>query len=152
MELLKRMQNYKKIAPSGWSPDLMEDMAAIPGLSWSFTVAEDSLLEVVGHIDCEHRGIAGTSTKAVMVAFKGRIVSSAGSARWISGSTTGCNIVGEEDHYAIVPIAFSEPVSAGSYTVEIWGRSASTAAPGVNGLAEIKDGYTCITYKLTSTN
>jgi hypothetical protein len=128
---------------SGWSPDLFENFQTINELGHSFTITEPSSVIVTGHIDCEHRAIAGTSGKAVMVAFNAML-----NGIWIPGAKTGMNIYDLTDHYGICPIAFSFDVEPGNHTVTIFGRSASTAAPGVNGLAEIKDGYNCVTYNI----
>lgn len=126
-----------------WSPDLYENFSPVPGFTKTLSVTEDSHLFISGHIDTHHRGISNTEKKAVMVAFKVKINGS-----WLAGSTTGENIVGTEDHYYSAQIHGYKLLKPGSYTIEVHGRSASTAAPGVNGLAEVKGGYNHVIYKV----
>lgn len=147
------MQYAKKVITS--HPDLFIEFKPLHQLTYEFTVDEPALVEVSGHIDCAHRGLSGTTDKAVMVAFIAQLTSTLpdgttqGPAA-ILGSKTGCNIYNRTDHYAIIPIAFSVEVPAGAHTITILGRSASSAAPNTNGLAEVKDGYyNCVTYKVT---
>ena len=127
----------------GYDPDLMTAFNEIPPFNYTFTTATPAVLEATGHIDCEHRNLSGTTDKAVMVAFNTQLNGS-----WIPGAVTGCNIVGKTDHYAMVPIAFSVAVPAGTHTVKIFGCSATSAAPSLNGTAKVKAGYNCVTYKV----
>jgi len=137
------MKTKQKIIYS--SPNLQEKMSEISGYTWSFSVSEKSYIKVSGHVDCHHRGVYGTENKAIMIALKVRINGS-----WVDGSTTGCNIVGTEDHYGVLPVSAYKEIPAGEYEVSVWGRSASTAAPGKNGLAEIKGGYNNVLYEIFS--
>jgi len=128
-----------------WSPDLFEAMTRVSSFNWTFTVTEPSVLKARGHIDCAHRGIAGTQDKAIMVAMQFKL-----NGTWIAGSKTGCNIVGTEQHYAIMPVHVDIDLTPGTYEVSLYARSASTAAPGVNGLAEIKGTYNEVVYEVES--
>lgn len=127
---------------SGSTPDLFESFQPIP-FCIDFEVFYKSWVIVTGHIDCEHRAKANTQDKAVMVAFNAQL-----DGQWIDGSKTGLNIYDRTDHYGICPISFSFQVNPGRHVVQFFGRSASTAAVGVDGLAEIKDGFNCITYQI----
>lgn len=135
------MQIIKRVI-EGSTPDLFEAYREIP-LGAAFTVEGPAHVIVTGHIDCEHRAKSGTADKAVMVAFNAQLNGS-----WIPGAKTGLNIISRTDHYGLVPISFSVGVPAGSHEIKIFGRSASTAAPGVDGLAELKDGFNCVTYQI----
>ncbi len=123
---------------SGWTPDLFWNFQAVPGFTKTISVTEQSHLFVTGHIDVDHRGIAGTSNKAVGAAFR---VLANGST--IPGSITGENITsdGADNYYAAQIHAYKLLQPNVLYTIEVQGRSYSTAAPNVNGLAEVKDGY-----------
>jgi len=120
-------------------------LSLINKFTWNFTVTESSYIKAIGHVDVKHRAVSGTSEDAVMVALKVKLNGSA-----ILGSTTGCNIVGKVDHYAIIPICAYAEIEAGDHTIEIWMRSASDAADGVNGLAEIKANYNMVLYEVGS--
>lgn len=135
------MQIIKKVI-SGGTPDLFEAYRDL-GLGATFSVDTPAWVIVTGHIDCEHRAKAGTIADAIMVAFNAQLNGS-----WIEGAKTGLNIYDRTDHYGLVPISFSVRVPAGTHTITLFGRSASTAAVGVDGLAEIKDGFNCITYQI----
>ena len=127
----------------GWSPDLMEAMTTVSQYNWTFTAATPSVLVISGHIDTHHRGVYGTADKAVMVAMRVLLNGSE-----VQGSKTGVNIVGTEQHYAIMPVHTNIDIPAGTHSVKIQARSASTAAPGRNGLAEIKGGYNEVGYEV----
>lgn len=145
------MQIFKRTLQPGSTPDLFEEWRDI-GLGCEFTLECQGWLVVTGHVDAEHRAKSGTLDKAVMIAFQAQKstfcdgVWSPGS--WIEGSKTGCNIYDRTDHYGVCPIAFSHFFAAGTHKVTLFGRSASTAAVGVDGLAELKDGFSCVTYQV----
>lgn len=119
-----------------WDQDLTVDFAKISGMAATFTVDKPSIVWLSGYIDTHHRGLVDA---AVMVAFKSRIDGS-----WMDGSTTGENILSETDHYGSSVICGYAEVDAGEHTVELLGRSASTAAPDTGGLAEVKGNYNCM--------
>lgn len=125
------------------SPTLSEKFNAVSGFTWSFSVSEPSYLIAFGHVDTKHLGIAGTANKAIMVAFQLKLNGS-----WLAGSKTGENIVGVEGHYYAAQIHGFKQLNPGNYTIELHSRSASTAAPGVDGLAAIKGTYNQVVYML----
>jgi hypothetical protein len=139
------MKQRKALSVEGWSPDLPEAMTTISQFNWEFTIDEPSIFRASGHIDCHHRGVYGTKDKAVMVAMRLLLNGSQ-----IRGSVTGCNIVGTEQHYGIMPVHANVELQAGTYTVALQARSASTTATGKNGLAEIKGGYNEVVYEVES--
>lgn len=108
-------------------------MRPISGMNATFTVSAPASVHVSGHIDVEHRG---SIDDAVMVAFNLQL-----NGAWMLGSKTGCNILNETHHYAALPIAGFAEVPAGTHTIQLFGRSGSTAAPNADGLAEVKPGY-----------
>lgn len=126
------------LSVSGWTPDLMRDFNTISGFSKTIIVSEPSHLFVTGHIDVDHRGIAGTADKAIGAAFR---VLSNGST--IPGSKTGENMTsdGADNYYAAQIHAYQLLQPSVTYTIEVQGRSYSSAAPNTDGLAEVKDGY-----------
>ena len=57
---------------------------------------------------------------------------------WIRGSVYASNILNRTQHYGEAVFAgYVAITSPGWYRVEIWGKSASDAAPGINGLARV---------------
>jgi len=137
------MENYQKfIETITGSPDLPIDFSIISQFTWSFSLTKAGIFKASGHVDCHHRGVY-VPDKAVMVALQLQI-----NGAWLEGSKTGCNIVGSEDHYAILPVVGAIELPAGDYEVTLWMRSASTADPNRNGIAEVKaDGYNRVFYE-----
>jgi hypothetical protein len=132
------------------SPDnllLSAEFMPVPGFTWSFAIDEPSYLIVFGHVDTEHRGketgIEDIADKAVMVAFQLKLNGS-----WLPGSKTGENILNRTDHYYSAQIHGFKELEPGDYTIELHGRSASTAAPGVDGLAKVKATYEQVVYRI----
>ena len=126
-----------------WSPDILKDISLVPSFTWQFTVTETSVFRASGHIDYRHRGISGTAGMTIFVAHQLQM-----NSVWIPGSKTGINIVGQNDHYAVLPVYANMVLEPGSYTVALYARSASSLAPYTNGLAEIKGTYNEITYEV----
>lgn len=120
---------------------LPELFAPVPGFTWSFTIDQPGYLIAFGHVDTEHRGIAGTADKAIFAAFQLKL-----NGRWLPGSKTGENILNRTDHYYAAQIHGFKRLKAGDYTLELHGRSASTAARGVNGLAQVRATYNQVVY------
>ena len=129
----------------GYSHDLFEDMHPIQGYTKHVTVTENSHLFISGHIDSQHRGLYGTADEAIMVAFKVKV-----NGRWLKGSTTGGNIVGTKQRYYSAQIHGYKYLETGDYVISVYGRSASTAAPGFGGLAEIKASMNHVIYKIVT--
>jgi hypothetical protein len=128
------------------SPDLWEDFKEMTVFDWTFTISERSAFEASGHIDVEHRGLYGTSSSAIMVSLQLQM-----NGGWLTGSKTGANIVGTRDHYQALQLHGYIELGPGNHTVTLWMRSASTAAPGKNGLAQIKpNNYNHVVYKVTT--
>lgn len=136
------MQSHS-IEIDGWSPNLSWGMNTINSYTWTFTIDKPSILKISGHIDCHHRGIYNTGDRPVMVAFRILL-----NGRFLKGSRMGTNIAGEKQHYVIIPVHGFKKLDPGTYTIEIQGRSASSAAPNKNGLAEIKGGYNQVVYEI----
>lgn len=120
---------------------LPELFAPAPDFTWSFTIDQPSYLIAFGHVDTEHRGIAGTMDKAIFAAFQLKL-----NGRWLPGSKTGENILNRTDHYYAAQIHGFKKLKPGDYTLELHGRSASTAARGVNGLAQVRATYNQVVY------
>ena len=115
------------------SPDLFWDMRVIPGFSATLVKNEPCYMRVYGHIDVKNRKlIRPTIGAAIQVILDGKIV---------SGSTTGDNITYDRHYWPAQVHAFKELVEPGAHTIEVHGRSYSSAAPGRDGLAEVKGGY-----------
>ena len=120
---------------------LPELFAPVPGFTWSFTIDKPGYLIVFGHVDTEHRGIADTANKAIFAAFQLKL-----NGRWLPGSKTGENIFNRTDHYYSAQIHGFKKLKPGDYTIALHGRSASTAARGVNGLAQVRATYNQVVY------
>ena len=131
---------------SSWI-DLFESFREIRPFTQTVTVTEPTHLFIAGHVDTRHRGIAGTFSKAIMVAFQIQV-----NGRWLKGSKTGGNILNRTAHYYIGQIHGYKLLNPGTYKIQLFGRSASTAARGVNGLAEVKGTYNQVTYTLVPVN
>lgn len=123
----------REVMSIGWTPDLMESMGDIPGFSTEITIPVAADLLVYGHIDVMHRKLI---TQTIGCAFE---VTLNGSR--IPGSVTGENITASRHYYAFAVHAFKQNVPAGTHTISVRGRSYSSAAPGYNGLAEVKGNY-----------
>lgn len=136
------MKVYENVV--NWSPDLFEKFKPVPELSRTITVEEESHLHITGHIDARHRAIAKTKKKAIVVAFRVKL-----NGKWLKGSKTGENIVGKQDHYYSAQIHGYALLKKGKHVIEIHGRSASSAARRVNGLAEVKGGFNQVVYTIT---
>lgn len=117
-----------------WDQDLFRDWRFINNTRSTFTINKPGYLFVDGRMDTHHRGIID---EAVMVAFDLRL----NGVRF--APYTGENIINETDHYASSFLLGFAELEPGTHKVEVFGRSASTAAPNTDGLAEIKSGY-CI--------
>jgi hypothetical protein len=118
-------------------------MSDVPSFQWTFTVDQPSILRAYGHIDVAHRGLYGTKNRPLMVALRITLNRSL-----IPGSVTGTNIVGVEQHYAIIPVHAYKELPIGTHTVRLQARSASSYAHGMDGLAEIKGGYSEVVYEV----
>lgn len=124
-----------------WSQDLFRDFRPISSMWWDVVVSEPSVACLRGHIDVRHRK---RIKQAVMVAF---VVTLDG--EWVPGAKTGENVTWNQHYYAVqINVCFD--LEPGVYDVEILGRSASSAAPHTDGLAELKPGYNQVTLEIHS--
>lgn len=132
---------YTQSVPD-WDPDLFWNMMPVPGFQRSIVVARRSHLFVTGHIDVQHRGVAGTANQSIGAAFEVRV-----NGNILPGSTTGANMTNSSsDAYYTAYIHGYKVLEPGSYTIDVYGRSYSSVAPGVDGLAEVKGGYNEVLY------
>lgn len=135
-------QYYAKSAET--SRDLWVKFREMKFFTATFYVFEPSIFKASGHVDVQHRGTY-IPNKAVMVSMKLKI-----NGRWLEGSKTGANIVNKLDHYQPLQVHGFKVLQPGVYTISVWMRSASDAAPGRNGIAEIKPGkYNQVVYEIT---
>lgn len=120
-----------------YDQDLFRDFRPINHLKAVMDVDRPAYLDVTGRIDTRHRGVAGTENEAIMVAFALML----DDLPMPFAPPTGVNILSQADHYASSQILGFAKLQPGRHIVELYGRSASTAAPTTDGLAEIKAGY-----------
>lgn len=111
--------------------DLFTDYRLIRGMETEFTIDVPCQLNVFGRIDVNHTGnyYQGNTMAAFKLFLNGT---------YIENSACGGNIVDLTQHYLSVPVWASEVLQPGTYTLQMQGRAATTGAPGVDGILEVK--------------
>ena len=127
----------------GYSHDLSYLMGVIGGYTYSYHCDEPTYIKILGHIGTHHTGRYDTRYVNVMVAFEVII-----NGAIIPQSAIGKNVDGTREHYANVPIISYIEVPEGYNTIEIRGRSATSARPDQGGIMEIKPSTNFILYEI----
>ena len=104
-----------------------------------FTVTEDSLLTVSGHIDSAH---IGDGVGRIIVGFHIEV-----NGKKVMGSNVGENILHYAHHYLSLPIHGIVILSPGDYVVKILGRS-SNMTRSRGSVAKIKPDHNKVVYRI----
>jgi len=136
---------FIELSQNDWEPDLSATMSLLPGFSTTFTVDEPTHMTISGHVDYKRRQISALGDNAT---FAAHIIRCDGAD--MPGSKTGDNIPNHAKHYCVLPCHGYKLLQPGEHTVELWARSDSSAAPGVNGQCEVKMTYNGMLIRLES--
>ena len=115
--------------------DLMVAWSNIYGMWATFTLTETCQVNVNGMVSCHHRGIGSTAN--TMAAFKLTL-----NDETIPNAVFGGNIISTTQHYETWPIWGDIELEPGEYTIRLMGRGETDAAPGVDGILEVKSQFT----------
>jgi len=123
--------------------DLFWSYYRFHGLTVTFQTTGPVDVTTLGHVNLKHRCFPGVTAVGYAVAIYYKYATTPeglNAAGWTWLATSSGNITSCAHHYADAGLdGYARLTAPGWYRVEVWGKSHSSDAPGVDGLLEVNN-------------